>query len=178
MTVKAFYQQELNNSDVAELCAFASSNKDWIHIKQRHHGMEYQNVRAARIDPDTRIMAFIRGCFLHFNDSYFQYDLFGSCEAQLLKYGPGCHYDWHADYGVSERPDGDRKLSLSIQLSAAWDYNGGEVVIRDWYNREQYVAKDIGSVSVFDSRCPHKVLPIIDGERIAIVAWAHGPQLR
>ncbi len=178
MTVNAYYEQELANSVVGDLVKFASNNTELVEIKQNYKGNVYQNVRAARIPQDTNVMSIIKGCFLHFNDVFFKYDLFDTFEAQLLKYSAGHQYDWHADYGISENPAGDRKISMSIQLSSAWEYNGGDLVIRDWYNREKFMTKDIGHVIAFDSRCPHKVQPILDGERIAIVAWAHGPQLR
>ena len=178
MTVNAFYEQELSNEIVGDLVRFASNNTELVHIHQNYKGLVYQDVKAARIPQDTNVMSIIKGCFLHFNELFFKYELFDTVEAQLLKYSPGCHYDWHSDYGISENPAGDRKISMSIQLSSAWDYNGGDLVIRDWYNREKYMTKDIGHVIAFDSRCPHKVQPILDGERMAIVAWAHGPQLR
>ena len=96
----------------------------------------------------------------------------------MLRYDKGGYYDWHSDYGVSENPEGDRKLSLSLQLSDVWEYNGGNMRIRDWNNREHDMDMECGNAMVFDSRVPHKVFPVTNGVRYAIVAWAHGPQLR
>lgn len=178
MTVKAFYEKVLSSNIVGELQDYASKVTDFTPINQEYNGKLYQSVYAHRVPFGHNIERHIVYTFKAFNDKYFNYDLFGSFEIQLLKYLPDGHYDWHSDYGVSEHPEGDRKLSMSIQLSNMWDYNGGEVRIRDWYNRTHYMEREVGNVMVFDSRAPHKVTPVTHGERMSIVAWAHGPKLR
>jgi len=37
---------------------------------------------------------------------------------------------------------------------------------------------ECGNAMVFDSRVPHRVFPVTEGTRYAVVAWAHGPKLR
>ena len=96
-----------------------------------------------------------------------------------MKYKPGDGFKWHCDYGLSEVDRYDRKLSFTLQLSEAWDYNGGDVEIMDWFNRKNVVTRECGAFIVFRFPCSsHRVKPLTEGERIAIVAWAHGPQLR
>lgn len=178
MTVNAFYQDILSSEVVAELQSYANTVEDYTPINQTHNGQIYQSVHAHRVPFGHDIERHIVYTFKSFNDRFFNYDLFGTFEIQLLKYLPGGHYDWHSDYGVSENPNGDRKLSMSIQLSSIWEYSGSDVIIRDWYNRNFYMERELGNVMVFDSRAPHKVKPLTNGERLAIVAWAHGPRLR
>ena len=173
--VNSHYESVLSSAIVGDLQAYAQSVK-YIPVMQEYRGEVYQSVSAHRPPKHHRIEEYIVKSFVAFNNQYFNYDLWGSFEIQFLKYTKGGKYDWHCDYGISEV--GTRKLSMSIQLSPTWDYTGGDLLIRDWHNREHDISREIGNVVVFDSRVPHKVNSIIDGERYAIVAWAHGPELR
>lgn len=178
MTVKAFYQKVLNPDIVGELQQYANQVEEFVPVEQHYNGRVYQSVNVHRIPNEHQVNRHIVRAFKSFNDKYYNYDLFGTFEIQVLRYVPGGGYDWHSDYGISENPKGDRKLSMSIQLSPMWDYSGGDVIIRDWYNRDCFMDRELGNIMVFDSRAPHKVKPLNSGERLAIVAWAHGPKLR
>ena len=173
--IEAYYQSVLSSEVVGDLQNYAQS-VEYEPIIQNYNGAVYQSVSAHRPPKAHRTEKYIVQSFLAFNKAQFNYDLWGSFEIQFLKYTSGGKYDWHCDYGISEI--GSRKLSMSIQLSPVWDYTGGDLLIRDWHNREHRISKEIGNVVVFDSRAPHKVEPILNGERYAIVAWAHGPELR
>ena len=205
--INSHYESILSNRIILDLQGYAYK-ADYQPIEQEYMGEIYQSVSVHSLPTAHPLSEHIVKSFLSFNKHYFKYDLCGSFEIQFLKYVPGGHYNWHCDYGITwadsstqkaqlylekvmerykskvplmdEISDGkkDRKLSMSIQLSCAWDYTGGDLLIRDWHNRKQYISKEIGNVVVFDSRVPHKVEPIVDGERYAIVAWAHGPELR
>ena len=173
--VEAFYQSVLSSEAVGELQTYAHS-VEYRPIVQEYNGSTYQSTNV-HVPPQSHpVEKYIVGSFIAFNKGFFNYDLWGSFEIQFLKYTSGGKYDWHCDYGNSDV--GARKLSMSIQLSPVWDYTGGDLLIRDWHNREHRISKEIGNVVVFDSRAPHKVEPITVGERYAIVAWAHGPELR
>ena len=160
------------------MLAYSSTIEEFTPVIQDYKGQNYQTVGVHRLPHRHPIERHIVHTMMSFNKEYFNYDLYGTFEIQFLKYTRGSHYDWHCDYGVSENPNGPRKLSMSIQLSSCWEYNGGDVLIRDWHNRTSYMSKEVGNVMVFDSRVPHKVEPLKNGERLAIVAWAHGPELR
>ena len=175
--INAFYQNILSFDEVGKLQEYANKTR-YEPITQEYQGTSYQSVEAHRLPHGHPMEKPIVHSMMRMNNEYFNYDLFGTFEIQFLKYNVGGMYDWHCDYGVSEHPGGPRKLSLSLQLSSPWDYNGGDVLIMDWYNREHPMDRELGAVMVFDSRVPHKVAPIVDGERYSVVAWAHGPQLR
>tara|TARA_E500000331_G_scaffold329620_1_gene350407 strand:+ start:4040 stop:4600 length:561 start_codon:yes stop_codon:yes gene_type:complete len=99
-------------------------------------------------------------------------------EFQILRYGVGGNFNWHCDYGIAPNKQVWRKLSLSVQLSDPKDYEGGELIIVDYVNRQCEVPKAKGASIVFDSRCPHKAEPVTSGERLVLVGWASGPKLR
>jgi PKHD-type hydroxylase len=70
-----------------------------------------------------------------------------------------------------------RKISLTIQLSAPWEYEGGEL--------QFMISKDIitfskekGSVICFPSFYMHRVLPLKKGNRKALVLFISGPPFR
>lgn len=173
--VNSHYESVLSSQVVGDLQEYALE-AEYKPILQKYKGEVYQQVSAHRPPKGHRVEKYIVQSFMAFNREQFNYDIWGTFEIQFLKYNPGGKYEWHCDYGISET--GSRKLSMSIQLSSPWEYNGGDLVIRDWHNRKHFISKEIGNVVVFDSRAPHKVEPITDGERFAIVAWAHGPELR
>ena len=59
------------------------------------------------------------------NAEAYQYQLSGIEAIQLASYEEGDFYDWHTDLG--EADNSTRKLSLSIQLTPADEYDGGEL---------------------------------------------------
>ena len=90
----------------------------------------------------------------------------------------GGNYNWHCDYGTAERPGLIRKLSMSIQLTPPEEYHGGELQVVNYGNRTITIPTHLGTVVVFDSKLPHKVWPVVWGQRISLVGWANGPRLR
>lgn len=178
MATQAFYQDTIDSSVYGELINYVNSIEQFNKVKQNYMGSVYQSVLAKRLTPGNPIEKQITDLFLEQNRKNFDYDLFGTFEVQVMKYLPGDGYNWHCDFGVSENQEGDRKLSMIIQLSNPWDYNGGDIEVVDWYNRTHNMNKDCGSIMVFDSRTPHRVKSVTLGERYSITAWAHGPRLR
>ena len=92
--------------------------------------------------------------------------------------GDGGHYNWHSDYGTSSRGDFTRKLSASILVTDPSEYEGGDLIFKDYHNREVIAPKAKGSIIVFDSRIPHKVKKVTRGRRVSLVTWMYGPKLR
>lgn len=100
-----------------------------------------------------------------------QFELSGMEPLQVVKYEVGDHYGWHTDWSPVNNKK--RKLSITIQLSDASDYEGGEVEILDG-PESRVVDKAIGTATVFPSWAVHRVRPITSGVRWALVAWATG----
>jgi PKHD-type hydroxylase len=88
------------------------------------------------------------------------------------------HYDWHEDVFWESENTLDRKLSMVIQLSDPYQYEGGNLEIK-WNNKP--VVTDLrkkGSIIVFPSFLKHRVTPVTQGIRNSLVAWMEGPRWR
>ena len=112
------------------------------------------------------------------NAEYYRYDLYGITHAlQLLHYKSSelGHYDWHIDCGNGN--SAYRKISVSIPLTPRDQYTGGELVISNNGN-ELTAIDEQGSISMFPSFQLHKVTPVTEGERWAIVIWINGPRFK
>lgn len=88
---------------------------------------------------------------------------------QLLRYkAPSNGYDWHLDIGNGDHST--RKISISILLND--DYKGGELGF--FMTGEQQIKPDAGVAIAFPSFMPHRVCPVLEGERWSLVCWIAG----
>ncbi len=85
------------------------------------------------------------------------------------------HYDWHIDLGPGRFSR--RKLSLSIQLSAGEDYDGGDLEFH-LSGLDAAAMRRQGTLIAFPSYLEHRVAPVTRGERYSLVAWVDGPPYR
>lgn len=111
------------------------------------------------------------------NRLFFGVDIWGiENNIQLARYDASDEgfYNWHTDF-ADLAPE--RKLSVSIQLSKAEDYEGGELQL---LYREHPVSCDRarGSFIAFPSFMLHRVTPVTRGTRWSLVAWVTGPRWR
>ena len=83
-------------------------------------------------------------------------------------------YDWHTDF-AGIRPL--RKLSISIQLSRAEDYDGGDLELM-YGIQPQKLDKARGAFIAFPSFMLHRVTPVTRGTRWSLVAWILGTRWR
>ena len=105
---------------------------------------------------------------------------------QFTIYKKGQHYDWHKDQHVINTNQKIRKLSLSINLTDAKNYKGGEFEFcfkneRPGQKDKIHVCKELeskGSLIVFPSFIWHRVKPVTKGTRFSLVAWNSGPLYR
>jgi PKHD-type hydroxylase len=101
----------------------------------------------------------------------------GGERVQFADYCDGAFYDWHRD--CNDNPGGVyRKLSVTVQLSAPGDYEGGDFHLRDLYNKKDITLKgtrDRGTIIVFPSILLHRVAPVTEGHRYSLVQWYNGP---
>lgn len=88
----------------------------------------------------------------------------------FITYEPGGHFEWHSDQGGGQTST--RKISISIQLSEASDYAGGDFEFCTHGVIGEF--RGIGNALAFPSYLPHRVLPVSAGRRHAVVAWIHG----
>lgn len=176
--VGAYYSFKLKGKyldiilDYIKYCSYAHEEFDLPGMTS------YRHCELNFVPKESKVMKIISGLFKQLNEKHFHYDLSGTCEVQIVKYNKGGNYNWHADYGLSENKDCVRKLSMSIQLTNYFEYEGCEVILCDHSRNYSTLSKELGSGMIFDSKTPHKVTPLTKGQRICLVAWAHGPQLR
>ena len=106
------------------------------------------------------------------NNDFFQFDLYGLVEGlQFTRYdAPSGRYVRHTDnltHGFT------RKLSVTIQLSADEDYDGGGLLLH--YAKDPVKAPtDQGKAIVFPSFMLHEVEPVTKGTRYSLVCWVTG----
>jgi len=91
---------------------------------------------------------------------------------QFTCYEVGEYYGPHFDIGPGKLAE--RKLSLTVQLSAPEEYTGGELVIYPDF----VASKDQGTMTVFPSFMCHNVCPVKTGVRYSLVSWLAGPQFK
>jgi predicted 2-oxoglutarate/Fe(II)-dependent dioxygenase YbiX len=83
-------------------------------------------------------------------------------------------YDWHTDF-AGFRPL--RKISVSVQLSRAEDYEGGDLELL-FGNRPEPMERTRGAFIAFPSFVLHRVTPVTRGTRWSLVAWVLGNRWR
>ena len=107
------------------------------------------------------------------NDAFFGFVVSHFKEGfQFTRYEVGEYYGPHFDIGPGKLTE--RKLSLTVQLSAPEDYTGGELIIYP-----EFVApKDQGTMTVFPSFMCHNVCPVKSGVRYSLVSWLAGPPFK
>ena len=185
--IEPYYLEKLNRGELREIQKYISnlSDSDYKHNEFEHYdGFEekqYDKYRSCEIHypKDSSILSRVgRKYFQYLNNQFYRYDLKNLFEFQLIKYYVGGNYNWHCDYGIAPKRGMTRKLSMSIQLTPPEEYHGGELQIVDYANHTLMIPGDMGTVIVFDSKLPHKVWPVVWGQRISLVGWANGPRLR
>jgi PKHD-type hydroxylase len=111
------------------------------------------------------------------NAQFFRFDINGLEPFQYTVYHAteGGHYGWHVDCGPHNRTP--RKLSLSLQLSEAGAYSGGELQFQ-FGPKVDAAPRTRGALIAFPSFFLHRVTPVVAGTRKALVIWANGPEFR
>lgn len=87
------------------------------------------------------------------------------------RYRPGDNYGLHVDdalMGGSTKTRTD--VSLTLFISQADEYDGGELEISTGYGAEM-IKLPAGSAVVYPSTTLHRVMPVSRGERLAAVTW-------
>lgn len=110
------------------------------------------------------------------NHSGFGVNVERRSEMQVTEYtaAQGGHYGWHHDVHWNGQSDTDRKLSVTVQLSHADDYEGGDFEFDEVNTNADFRTR--GTVLVFPSYLRHRIHPVTSGTRCALVAWFFGPR--
>lgn len=120
------------------------------------------------------------------NQALWGFDLISSLEAiQYTEYyaSENGHYDWHQDIGAGELPS-KRKVSITIQLSGADEYDGGDLLIctgssgTGELDNNLVMPRGKGVGVLFPSYMMHRVTPVTRGVRRSLVLWVGGAHYR
>lgn len=121
------------------------------------------------------------------NKNSWNIDFDSSEICQYTEYGKEQFYNWHQDTGVIPVNNEERKISCSLLLNDASEYDGGDLQF-SWLDpetdkNEPQVKMDSnnarnlrskGTLIVFPSNLIHRVTPITRGVRKSIVIWWKG----
>jgi PKHD-type hydroxylase len=132
-------------------------------------------VRMIDFEPNIEwVFVKLRDLALNANQSY-RFDIHGFRERlQVAEYGVGDHFDWHLD--LTGGPSSLRKMSISVLLSDAASYEGGDLEF--FRTPAGRLGRNRGAAIVFPSFMPHRVTPVTRGTRFSLVAWIAGPSFR
>jgi PKHD-type hydroxylase len=89
-------------------------------------------------------------------------------------YEGGGHYDWHMDCGIGIQ--NQRKISVTIQLSAPDEYEGGDLEFN--IGNHMVAPRAHGAAVIFPSFYLHRVTPVTKGTRKSFVLWVGGEPYR
>jgi PKHD-type hydroxylase len=150
-------------------------------------GAVYENLRSTQVawvprsSETESLYRRMEELVLDINARYFRFDLSGLAMFQYALYGgpQGGHFDWHKDYGrdPADPLQEPRKLTISLQLSEATDYEGCDLQVRAG-NQIDTAPRTRGSLIAFPANVLHQVTPIRSGLRRSLVVWAVGPEFR
>jgi predicted 2-oxoglutarate/Fe(II)-dependent dioxygenase YbiX len=93
-------------------------------------------------------------------------------QAQLTRYRPGQHYEWHMDLGAG-RPS-LRKITAVVELTSRASRQGGGIEIFYGQSVENRLDLDIGDVVLFPSFVMHRASVVESGTRWSLVLWLNG----
>ena len=109
------------------------------------------------------------------NDANWKFDLVSAEEliqyTEYLAEDEG-HYTWHQDIGPGMASL--RKVSITVQLSEASEYDGGNLEIWRGGNNVVTTEKNAGVVMIFPSYMMHRVSKVTKGKRRSFVLWVGG----
>ncbi len=105
---------------------------------------------------------------------HFRFDVVGFYEgAQLYRYPTSGFLNAHMDIGKGHMSA--RKLGITVQLSEADSYEGGEL---EFIDSAETAPRELGTIVIFPTYMMHRVRPVTRGERFSLVSWVHGPAFR
>jgi len=134
------------------------------------------SLKCLTLEPDSKwVFQRVHNAISEVN-KLFKYDIYGFNVIQVARYGAGDHYNtWHNDLGRGQTSL--RKLSISVQLSAPEDYDGGKLEFQGVKDEAQQ-SKERGTTIVFPTYLTHRVTPVTRGVRWSLVVWVKGPPFR
>ena len=115
-------------------------------------------------------------CMMDANrEGRWEYKIVGAQDIQLTRYREKDFYSWHKDsmgsHGDTCNQGYARKLSMSMLLNS--NFKGGDLEIFGAEIHPKLL--NPGDLVVFPSFMHHRVTPVTEGTRYALVVWFTGP---
>lgn len=162
-----------------------------------------RNCKSTCITTSHWIAGFIWHYIQKANNENFRYEI-TNIENELIQYisySEGEFYSWHQDDSMHSKKLYEyqknlsqqeneinnfliknsgtcRKLSFSLNLSDYNDYTGGNLQLLSEDGESYFAPRTRGTITIFDSRTPHRVQKIKSGTRKTLVGWVVGPEWR
>lgn len=86
------------------------------------------------------------------------------------KYENGMNYGWHVDSPMMGNPPLRTDMAMTVFLSPADSYEGGELVIESSVGKQVY-KPNAGDAIMYPCMSLHCVMPVTSGTRLAAVTW-------
>ena len=134
--------------------------------------------RSTRLTPSAEIVALLRDRLLAARpilEAQFEQPLGALEPLQILSYSPGDYFVAHQDGNTPLIFDDTRhrRVSLSLLLSPAEDWTGGDLV---FHGAERQVARiPAGGAIAFRAESTHEVTVMETGKRLSVAAWFRAP---
>jgi hypothetical protein len=93
-------------------------------------------------------------------------------QAQLTRYQPGHHYEWHMDLGSKQLSL--RKITVIVELASKDLIKGGGFEIFYGDSIGNKIDLNVGDVVVFPSFVMHRASMVESGTRWSLVLWLNG----
>ena len=179
------YENALSNEEVATILTYGKQLKSERGIVQDNNTQEFKETLLRRSEiawvypkPETEwLYKKLSNIILEINVHHFNFNLLGLQALQFSSYKSDelGHYGKHDDISPTDLLRLNRKLSFTIQLSGADEYEGGNLFIHS-ATESDLASKNKGSITFFPSNKLHEVTPVTSGVRHSLVGWVVGPE--
>lgn len=110
------------------------------------------------------------------NAANFKYQVTNLSFTDFLTYEKGMFYCPHKDIcDYVDAPGHNRKLTVIVQLTDENSYTGGDFILYDSILKPHKMAREKGSIIVFNSFLTHSVSKVTSGVRHSLCGWIIGP---
>lgn len=166
----------LGNEIISDICNLVDRTE-----KATTFNNSSDDIRASRVSwiNDKRVLNLLYEYVDIANRNVFNFNIFKKADIQFTEYlaTENGHYNWHHDINWNRDDGYDRKLSVTVQLSNADEYEGGDFQFSECTTPDKD-SKEKGTILIFPSYLQHRVSPVTKGIRKSLVAWFEGSKWR
>jgi len=148
-------------------------------LERRDHEFRRSRLHLFALVDDTRwLYEKMARYMFQVNREHFGYELSSLTQIQYAEYSPEYQGEFRDHVDWAPNVVQPRKLSMSIQLSEADAYEGGDLQLKLTSDVPHAASRTKSDAIIFPSFVLHGVTPVTRGTRKALVIWADGPPFR